>query len=340
MGYRVRQSPKGISPRDRSVPCPLSPGQRSLWFSELLARGVPLNNESESVRLIGELNVDALEKALHAIVSRHEELRTIFQVSNHEPFAVLLDDWRPHIKTIDLSALPNSNRDEQVQRLLVEEPQRPFNLESEPGIRVTLLRLGSREHVFILMIHHMICDWASEGAFWRELSALYRAFAHGEPVSLPALAIQYGDYAVWKVRERSDTNFAEDLAYWEENLRGAPEVLDLPADRPRSAVTSYRGARLRLRLDASITAAVRGLSQRTTTTLFTIFAAALNVLLYRYSGKDDILLGIPISDRDQNELQPLIGFLLNSLVLRTRISGRRALHCLAQSRSEGSFGPL
>jgi amino acid adenylation domain-containing protein len=306
--------------RDRSLPCPLSPGQRSLWFTEQLSAGVPLYNESEAVRLVGELDEDALESAFRAIVSRHEVLRTTMQVIDGEPFAVVSDDWSPPIRKVDLSALSPSNRQEEVQRLLVHEPQRPFNLESEPGIRATLLRLSPSEHVFILMMHHIICDWASEGIFWRELASAYRSFRHNEPVTLPALDIQFGDYAAWTVQETAHTHFEEDLAYWEDTLRGAPEVLDLPADRPRPAALSNRGARLRLRLDPTLTTAVRRLSKRTETTLFTIFVTALNVLLYRYSGREDILIGVPVADRDQKELQDLIGFLLQVQVLRTPVS--------------------
>jgi hypothetical protein len=190
-----------IPPRDRSIPCPLSPGQRRLWFTELLSAGVPLHNESEAVRLVGELNEEALESAFRAIISRHEVLRTTIKVTDGEPFAVVSDHWTPLIKKIDLSALSPSNRQEEVERILVDEPRRPFNLESEPGIRATLLRLSAREHVFILMMHHINCDWASEGVLWRELASAYRSFRHDEPVALPSLAIQFGDYAAWRVQE-------------------------------------------------------------------------------------------------------------------------------------------
>lgn len=307
--------------RDRSLPCPLSPGQRGLWFTEQLSGGAPLYNESEAVRLVGRLDVKALESAFRVIVSRHEVLRTTIRVLGGEPFAVARDDWSPHIKTIDLSALSPSNRQDEVERLLVAEPRRPFHLESEPGIRATLVRLSGGEHVFILMMHHIICDWASEGLFWRELASAYRSIRHEQPVALPALPIQFGDCAAWSVQETERADFEGDLAYWEETLRGAPDVLDLPTDRPRPAVLSKRGARLRLRLDPTLTTAVRELSQRTETTLFTIFVAALNVLLYRYSGKEDILLGVPVANRDQRELRDLIGFLLHVQVLRTHVSG-------------------
>jgi amino acid adenylation domain-containing protein len=171
------------------------------------------------------------------------------------------------------------------------------------------------------MMHHIICDWASEGIIWRELSTLYRSFISGKRVELPALPVTHGDYAEWQQQRLATTSFAEDLAFWEEALRGAPALLELPADRARPPMMSYRGRRQRWKLSRDLTEALRNTSRHEKTSLFTIFAAALDALLYRYSGSDDILLGIPMSDRDQQELQSVVGFLLHTHVLRTRLSG-------------------
>ena len=171
------------------------------------------------------------------------------------------------------------------------------------------------------MVHHIISDWSSIGVLWRELAALYRSLSRGELPVLPSLTIQHRDYAVQQVEQTTKATFAKDLAFWEKNLRGAPQFLELPADRTRPPKPSYRGARQRLFLNPTVTNALRDLSRRESTTLFTVFAAALNALFYRYTGKEDILLGIPIADRDRKELHSVVGFLLHTHVLRTELSG-------------------
>jgi amino acid adenylation domain-containing protein len=270
--------------------------------------------------LLGELNVDAIERALSIIIARHEVLRTTIQLMDNEPVAVVHESWPFQVKKIELSVLKASKRQEEVQRLLVEEARHPYHLDAEPGIRATLLSLGPQEHVLILMMHHIICDWSSVGVFWRELSALYSSLYRGELPSLAPLTIQHGDYAIWQVQHNQGTSFAEDLAFWEKNLRGAPQLLELPADRTRPPLLSYRGARQRFILNPTLTQALRKLGQQAQTTLFTVFAAALNNLLYRYTGQEDILLGIPIADRDRREMQSMMGFLLHTQVLRTTLS--------------------
>jgi surfactin family lipopeptide synthetase A len=314
-------SPMTIPRRDQTAPCPLSPLQRRLWFMEQLTPGLPVYNEAEAVQLRGDLNIDALERALNVIIARHEVLRTTFRVIDNEPIAFVHESWPIEIKRIDLRALAVPGRQAEVERLLIEEPRRPYHLESEPGIRATLLSLGPRQHIFILMMHHIICDWASMGVLWRELSPLYRSSCCGDALCLPPLAIQYGDYSSHQVQQDAKPSFDGDLAYWEEKLCGAPPLLELPADRPRPPILSYRGARQRISLGPALSKALRDLGQRAETTLFTIFAAGLNALLSRYTGMSDILLGIPVADREGRELQALIGFFLHTHVLRTELSG-------------------
>ena len=324
-----------IPPRDRSLPCPLSPGQRRLWFMEQLNTSLPVYNESEAVALRGELNVEDLENALNAIIARHEILRTTIQPAAEEPVALVLESWQLKIKQIDISSLPPAQRQAEVDRLLVEEPRRPYLLATEPGIRTTLLRLSPREHVLILMMHHIICDWSSEGVVWRELSALYRAGCLGQPVDLPVLPIQHGDYAAWQQQQIASTDLAADLAYWEEKLRGAPALLELPADRARPTVNSYKGSRRRFRFPSTLAKALRECGRREKVSLFTLFTAALDTLLYRYTGQDDILMGIPLADRDRPELQSVIGFLLHVHVLRTQLSGEMSFRDLLARVQKG-----
>jgi len=316
----VPQPAAAIPQRDRTLPCPLSPAQKRLWFMERLNPDARAYNESEGARLVGELNVDALESALNLVIARHEILRTTIQLLDNEPIAIVHETWQLQIKKLDLSALPAEKRQAEVERLLTEEPRQPYHLETEPGIRATLLCLGPREHVLILMMHHIICDWSSEGVLWRELSNLYRMLSRGETPALQPLTIQHGDYAALQVKRNKETDFAEDLAFWKQNLRGAPQLLELPADRTRPAVQSHQGARRRLVLNSNLTKALRDMSQRAETTPFTVFAATLITLLYRYTGQEDILLGIPLADRDRKELQQVIGFLLHIQALRTEVS--------------------
>jgi amino acid adenylation domain-containing protein len=312
---------KTIPARDRSLACPLSPHQRRLWFMEQTIGAEPVYNEAEAARLRGALNVEALEKALNAIVARRENLRASIRTIDDEPTVFIHDDWRLHLKQIDLSGLALREREAEAARLMIDEPRLPYRLDLEPAIRATLLRLGPAEHVLILMMHHIVCDWASMGNFWRDLSALYRADCRGQALELPTPPIQYGDYAAWQ-NDLSDRGaFAEDLTYWREKLSGAPALIELPADRPRPPVFSYRGAKRRFTIPAALTQALREYSRQEKVTLFTVFAAALNALFYRYTGQEDIVLGIPLADRDLPELQTIIGFLLHTHALRTQISG-------------------
>ena len=288
---------------------------------EQVSAGAPVYNEAEAVLLRGELNVDALVKALNVVITRHENFRTTVQTTDDEPWVVVHEAWPLRLKQIDLSSLPSAQREVEIERLLIDEPRLPYDLKTEPGIRATLLRLGESEHVFILMMHHLICDWSSEGVLWRELSALYSAGCRGQQLELPRLPIHHGDYAIWQQRQLNGQELAEDLAYWEGQLRGAPGLLDLPMDKPsRPPTISYRGARKRFQIPPKLTLTLRDCSKRERVSLFTVFAAALNILLYRYTGQQDVLVGIPLADRDRPELQSMIGFLLHTHVLRTQLA--------------------
>ncbi len=338
-----RQAPppelQAIPLRDPALPCPLSPAQQRVWFVDQLNPGLLVFNEAEAVRLRGKLDVDALEQALNAIIVRHEMLRTTIEVIHEIPTAVIHESWPLRLKRIDLSAMSSAERQMKVEQLLIDEPRRPYRLEVEPGIRATLLRLGPGEHIFILMMHHIICDWSSEGILWREMSAIYPAISRGEPFALPPLPIQHGDYAVWQQRQVAETSFADDLAFWEEELRDAPKLLGLPADRPRPPSVSHRGARQRFRLNPILVKNLRRLSRAEQASLFTVFAAAFNVLLFRYTGQEDILVGIPLADRDRPELRSVIGFLLHTHVLRTDLSGDITFHELL-ARVQQSAGAI
>jgi acyl-CoA synthetase (AMP-forming)/AMP-acid ligase II/acyl carrier protein len=320
-GGQINRDLQPIPLRDRTVPCPLSPSQERLWFMEQLIAGEPAYNEAEAVRLKGPLDVAVLERAFNAVIGRHEILRTTIEVKDGQPVAVIHDDWPVRFKRVGLEHLPANRRADKLAQLLVDEPRHPYRLEAEPGIRATVVALTDDEHVFIVMMHHIICDSSSLGILWRELGVLYEAFQRGQPSPLRSLPIQYGDYATWQRQPVWQAAVEVDLAFWRENLRGATTLLDLPADRPRAPLTSYRGDKHQFYLDSGLAECMRQLCREEQTSLFTIFAAALNTLLYRYTGQEDILVGLPIADRDRPEIQPLIGFLIETQVLRTDLGG-------------------
>ncbi len=234
---------------------------------------------------------------------------------------VVHETWPMSFKRISLTHLAASERETELARLVTDEPRKPYRLEEEPGIRVTVVELERDDHALILMMHHIICDSSSLGNLWRELGALYQAALERQPDQLQSLAIQYGDYAVWQREATQQARFNEDIAFWKEKLRDAPSLLDQPTDRPRPPITSFRGNKRLFEFEEGLTANLRRFCREQRVSLFTAFAAALNTVMHRYTGKDDILVGIPIADRERPELRPLIGFLLDTHVLRTDLTG-------------------
>lgn len=327
---------QSIPLHDRKTPCPLSPSQESLWFIDQLNPGLPVYNEAEAVRLTGKLDVVALEKAFNLVITRHEILRSTIRVINEKPVAVVHESRPLTLKRINLQHLSPHHRNAEVERLLVAEPRELYNLQAEPGIRATLLKLAAEEHILILMMHHIICDWSSKGVLWREVSAVYHDLLHGKAPSLPALPIQYADYAAWQQNQMANGAYTDDLKYWETTLRGAPDLLELPADWPRPAAITYQGARKRFSLGPILTQTLRACARREKVNLFTLFAAALNTLLYRYTGSQDILFGVPLPDCDRPELQSMIGFLLHVQVLRTRLSSDMTFRELTERVRQGT----
>jgi amino acid adenylation domain-containing protein len=310
-----------IPVRDHSLPCPLSPAQERIWFMEQVGAGEPVYNEAEAVRLKGKLDVAALEHAFNIIIERHEILRTTIEARDGKPMTIVHDSFPLQFKKISLRHLDSSRRDAELVRLLSDEPRLPYRLDAEPAVRVTIVAMGDEDHAVILMMHHIICDSASLGILWRELIALYEACIKGETSPLPPLPIQYGDYAVWQRQPYQQERFAEDIAFWKEKLLGAPPLLDQPTDRPRPSVVSFRGAKRQFAYDATLADDLRRLCRQHQTSLFTVFAATLNTVMQRYTSQDDILIGIPIAARERPELRPLIGFLVDTHVLRTDLSG-------------------
>ncbi|HEY0735729.1 MAG TPA: amino acid adenylation domain-containing protein, partial [Herpetosiphonaceae bacterium] len=317
----ARQSMQGIQsppqPASRDSVLPLSFAQQRLWFLDQLQPNSPAYNIPTAIRLIGRLDVVALKRSLDTIVERHEALRTTFTtLSDGQPVQVITPAQALPLPLTDLEALPEDEREPVARRLATEEVQRPFDLAQGPLLRVSLLYLGAEEHVLLLTMHHIVSDGWSMGVFVRELVTLYVAFSEGTTPALPALPIQYADYALWQRRWLSGAVLAAQLDYWKQQLADPP-VLDVPTDYLRPAVPSFRGAVHTFLLPAALSAELVALSRREGVTLFMTLLAAWQILLARYSGQSDIVVGSPIANRTRAETEDLIGCFINTLVLRT-----------------------
>lgn len=311
--------PQSLQPVTRNGELPLSFAQQRLVFIDLLEPGMPMYNIPLAVRLRGDLQVEALKNSLNEIVQRHEVLRANFTMvdgaAQQEISTTATVPW--HIT--DLRTVPDVDQDDAVRRLMAEEVQKPFNLAEDVKMRAELLRLHDDDHILILTMHHIASDGWSIGVLLRELTALYEAFAASQPSPLPSLPIQYADYAYWQREWLQGDVLRPALTYWKQQLSGV-SVLELPTDRPRPPLQTYNGDRLILSLTPELTTALKTLSQKEGVTLFMTLLAAFQALLHRYSGQGDIAVGTPISGRNQQETKDLIGFFLNTLVMRTDLS--------------------
>jgi amino acid adenylation domain-containing protein len=300
---------------------PTSFAQQRLWFLAQLEPESPVYNILSAYRLSGPLHVPALEQAISEIVRRHETLRTTFHAADGQPFQRVAPHRPLALPIVDLRGLPEKDNDARALQLVTEEAHRPFDLAQGPLFRATLVQLAEEEHVLLLTMHHIISDGWSKRVLNRELTALYGAFSTGNPSPLPELPIQYADFAVWQRQWLQGEVLERQLSYWRQQLGGSPPVLELPTDRPRPAVQTYRGARQSFRLPKPLSDALRALSQREGVTLFMTLLAAFQILLHRHTDEDDLLVGLPIAGRNQVEVEGLIGFFVNTLVLRTDLSG-------------------
>ncbi len=311
----------GIKKRAKQNSAPLSSAQTRMWLLDQLEPDNPAYNRPSNIQLTGTLNVVALEKSLNEIVRRHEVLRTSFRASEGQLFQEIVPTYTLTLPIVDLCYLSSEERNNEVQRLATEEAQRPFDLSRLPLVRATLLRLGEGEHILLLTLHHIIFDGWSMGVLLRELATVYEAFCSGKPSPLPELPIQYADFAHWQQQRLQGDLLESQLGYWKEQLSGDLPVLELPTDRPRAAVQTNRGARQYLLLPKNLSESLKDLSRTEGVTLFMTLLAAFQILLHRYTGQEDIIVGSPIAGRDRQETENLIGVFINTLVLRTLLDG-------------------
>jgi amino acid adenylation domain-containing protein len=312
--YQIRR-------RAKAEACPLSSGQLRLWLLHQIDPASAAYNMPKAVAIEGPLDREALRRALTAVVARQAVLRTVFTMLNGNPVQTVVDNARVEMPVIDLREFGDGAREAELKSVLRTHSQRPFDLAHDLLLRAALVQLGEQDHVLLLVTHHIASDAFSRAILFLEIAAFYRSYRNGETPGLPELPIQYADYAHWQRHWLKDEKLAFHLNYWKEQLGESSQVLELPTDRPRPAVQTTRGSRRSLALPGSLMHRVSALAHREEATLFMILLAVFQVLLYRYTGQEDIAVGSPITGRSRVETEGLIGLFVNTLVLRSNLSG-------------------
>ncbi len=346
LGKRVDEALRGgktpaLPPLERdatSGPRELSFAQERLWFLDQLTPGDTSYTIPLGMQLGGMVDTAALALALGEVLRRHEALRTVFEAVDGKPVQIIHPPSPVPLPFTSLTSLPEGERYEAARRLSTEESNRPFDLARGPLFRARLIELDEGLHLLLLTMHHIVSDGWSLGVLQRELSVIYEAFRKDEPSPLAELPVQYADYAAWQRRWLSGEALEQQLGYWREALRGAPQALDLPADRPRPAIPSYRGGRRAFSLSPEVSQALFSLAQRENVTLFMLLLAAFDLLLHRYTGQDDIVVGSPIAGRTNAATEGLIGFFVNTLVLRARFAEEASFSRLLAEVRESCLG--
>ena len=300
---------------------PLSFAQQRLWFLDQLEPGLSLYNLPFAFPLKGRVSIPVLERCLNEIVRRHEVLRTTFSTEAGRPIQVVHPQMQISLPVVDLTDQSPEDREPEAARLATLEAVTPFDLRADPMVRASILKLGDAHHVMLITMHHIASDGWSLGIFFRELTALYEAYSRGRPSPLRPLAIQYADFAVWQRDYLQGTRLENLLKYWRAQLAGAPPILELPSDRSRPGIQDFRGAAYAVNISKRIIDAVKRVAREADATLFMTLLAAFKTLLFRYTGITDLVVGSPTANRTRAELEGLIGFFVNPLVLRTDLSG-------------------
>ena len=311
--------------QDRPERIPLSNSQQRLWFIDQLEGSSAQYNLPEALRLRGELDIPALCQSIQAIVQRHETLRTHFAYADGTPFQIIKQELKIELPIEDLSTLPEREQQTRVLAALNQEFELPFDLSRGPLFRMRLFKLGERDYIFLRTLHHIISDGWSQAVFNNEFMQFYEAFHKGEANPLQPLALQYADYAIWQRRLLTEEKVANDLQYWKNQLAGIPEQLELPKDRLRQARRTYGADVCSITVPAEILAALKRVGHAYDATLYMALLSTFALLLQRYSGQDDIVVGSPIANRQDSQLEQLIGFFVNSLIMRVRVNAGQSL---------------
>jgi amino acid adenylation domain-containing protein len=301
--------------------CPASFAQERLWFLDQFEPNSALYNLLSVFRMKGQLSLPALQYSIDNIIERHETLRTIFGTEDERPIQIILPKLHLPIRIEDISAVPSDQREAEMTRLVQEAVNRPFDLTRGPLIRMMVIKMADDEHVMAITYHHIIYDGWSAAVFFKELNAFYTAYLNAQPAQVPELSVQYADYAAWQKEWLQGEALDQEMAFWREHLAGAPALIEIPADRPRPAAQTFQGARMLFSLTRELTDAIEQLSRKHNVTVFMTLLSALEVLLGRYTNQHDFVIGTPIAGRTRVELEPLIGFFANTLVLRADLAG-------------------
>ncbi|WAM30215.1 non-ribosomal peptide synthetase [Myxococcus sp. NMCA1] len=334
---RLRLPPLTRAGRDGSVP--LSFAQQRLWFLDQLNPGDVSYNMPSALRLSGMLDVEALRRAVSAMVERHEALRTTFQSVAGEPRQVIHPPHDTVVEVVDLSDIQDrAQREAEAMTRATRDARQPFNLATGPLLRATLLKLEPSEHVLLLCLHHIVSDGWSMGVLVREVTTFYEAFQNGNPAALPELPVQYADYALWQRGWLQGETLKEQLGWWKSQLAGAPHALELHTDKPRPAVLRHHGAVVPVLLPQELALMLDALAQREGVTPFMLLLAAFQSVLARHAGQDDVLVGSPIAGRRHAETEPLIGFFVNTLVLRARLTPAMTFRQLLAQVRDATLG--
>ncbi|HEY7124271.1 MAG TPA: amino acid adenylation domain-containing protein [Ktedonobacterales bacterium] len=328
--YDTNEAEQGLHPYMHSGDTVLSLAQERWWFLEQLTPGLPTAYLSLALRVRGMLDQDALERSINTIVQRHEVLRTSFTVKDGQPLQMVSPFREVRLPVLDVAGLPANEQESVVRQLTSVEAQCAFDLSHDPLLRAGLLRLAAHEHILLVALHHLAADEESLAIFFSELTHLYAAFSQGTRPQLPELPIQYADYTLWQREWLHGAQAAEHLAYWRQQLREVPAVLDLPTDHSRPATTTFEAARQVFLIPRPVVEALEKLSQQEEATLLMTLLAAFNVLLSRYSRQADILVGVPSAGRSHLELKHLVGPFATTLALRTHLADNPAFRQVLQ----------
>ena len=312
------KEPLALEIVSREEPLPLSFAQQRLWAIDQIFPGTTAYNVPLAVRISGPLDRTSLKHTLCEIVARHEVLRTVFPMRDGRPVQEIAPALDLRIVEIDLRDLPDAEREGEAQRLAQAESEQGFDLSAGPLLRVKLVQLQEEEHVLLITMHHIVSDAWSMGIVMREFSQLYEAYSRGEESPLAKPKLQYADYAVWQRRWLQGDVLEEQLGYWRNQLAGM-EILELATDHPRGAAVGHRGAQVDVSLGMELTHKLEALSKQAGATPFMVLLAAFNVLLFRYSGQRDISVGTPIANRNRSDIEGMVGFFVNTLLLRTKL---------------------
>ncbi len=327
--------PAGVEAEDRQA---LSYAQQRMWFLWQLDPASGAYNLPGAVRLKGALDITAMEQAFASLVARHETLRTVFQRQADERLLQVAIEPELAVEQLDLSHLAPEAREQAVNDAAISQSLLPFDLANGPLLRVQLLRLDAHEHVLLLTLHHIVSDGWSMNVLIDEFIRFYDAHERNQAPQLLALPIQYSDYALWQRRWLEAGEQARQLEYWQARLGDEHPVLELPPAHARPAMPSYRGTRHNFAIEPALAAQLRGCAQKHNVTLFMLLLGAFNVLLHRYTGQGDIRIGVPIANRNRSEVEGLIGFFVNTQVLRTELTGQTRIAELLQSIKEHALG--